>query len=1005
MFFRVRFIFLISLLSVGALCASAQRRGRGSMETISIRVNEGTNLGLDLSLDGRNIVIDMLGQLWLVPTGGGNARAITNAVRDVAEDNDPTFSPDGKRVVFRGERNGRTGLFLLDVATGNVRQLTQLSVPESYDGDAAWSPDGRSIVFARAIPPDAKAGTRWHFVLMVLDVVSGAARELSVTGIEKPQLRNPVWLNGGKELAFVALKTRAEQSGRVWIVAAAGGSARAVTDGTVPVRSPVFSADGRQMAYFADDTDGKTQIWVKEIGDGAPVRLTNETDVTPTRVRWIKSDSALLYTANGRLWTVPTNGGAPSEIKFTAALSITRARRNLPQARFPEPGRQEPARGFMGLTISPDGKQIGMLALGKLWIFPVGGAPKAVAGVPFEAASLTWSPDGGEVAWTAGVSGKEDIFATDVKSGSTRRVTSLPGREAFPVYSPDGRYLAFAHFPNEGDSNLRIVDAKAKNVADVAQTRDLGSIGASWTCTPQWSPDSDGLLVCGGTDAVQLGKATFVPLTGQRQAIRRFPNAPIFLRWTPQHRIVYCRHDRLWQAAFDKTGMTSEPEPLGSSAAMYSSTSNNGSILFFSDVGLQLRLPNGTEQKIGFPVAYTPPVAQTTLVRNVRIIDGTGAPVTTARDILIDKGRISKIAPTGQISAGNALVVDAGGRIVIPGLMDLHAHTYRPDLLPGYPYFGITTIRDQGSSMGPLVSYANDIAAGVFPGPRVSFGGFQFYSDWAFDEEQGRGIEPEADPDHVRRSVSLLAAFGAQHIKTRTFRRWDINARMIKEAHRLGMRATGHCSHLLPLIAAGMDAKEHIGACEARGDTHMYDDMIQLFKAAGVSVIPTVSYLEFAARLSENNDALNSDTELAPFMPERNSFGWMLDIKGDERKFWLTLYQNSRIETTKLWKAGINLGTGTDVWQLPIGAQWELERLVDAGLPPIEAIHAATGASAKILGADKDLGTIEVGKWADLVILDADPLADIHNTRRIWEVFQSGAMVDRNAILKVMKPQ
>jgi imidazolonepropionase-like amidohydrolase len=131
----------------------------------------------------------------------------------------------------------------------------------------------------------------------------------------------------------------------------------------------------------------------------------------------------------------------------------------------------------------------------------------------------------------------------------------------------------------------------------------------------------------------------------------------------------------------------------------------------------------------------------------------------------------------------------------------------------------------------------------------------------------------------------------------------------------------------------------------------------------------------------------------------------MLDIKSDERKFWLTLYQNSRIETTKLWKAGINLGTGTDVWQLPIGAQWELERLVDAGLPPIEAIHAATGASAQILGADKDLGTIEVGKWADLVILDADPLVDIHNTRRIWQVFQSGAMVDRNAILKVMKPQ
>jgi hypothetical protein len=84
---------------------------------------------------------------------------------------------------------------------------------------------------------------------------------------------------------------------------------------------------------------------------------------------------------------------------------------------------------------------------------------------------------------------------------------------------------------------------------------------------------------------------------------------------------------------------------------------------------------------------------------------------------------------------------------------------------------------------------------GCTPGPRIAYGGFQYYSDWAFDEDQGRGIEPEADPEHIRRAVDLSEAFGAQHIKTRTFRRWDINARMIDEAHRRGMRVTGHCSH------------------------------------------------------------------------------------------------------------------------------------------------------------------------------------------------------------------
>src|SRR5204863_7547736 len=207
---------------------------------------------------------------------------------------------------------------------------------------------------------------------------------------------------------------------------------------------------------------------------------------------------------------------------------------------------------------------------------------------------------------------------------------------------------------------------------------------------------------------------------------------------------------------------------------------------------------------------------------------------------------IKRIAAAGSIAPASAHVLDAAGRVVIPGLMDLHAHAMRPGLLPGYLYFGITTVRDQGSSMAPMVAYADAMAAGALPGPRVGYGGFQFYSDYAFDGEQWRGIEPESDPEHIKRAVDLAEAFGAQHIKTRTFRRWDINARMIAEAHRRGMRVTGHCSHLLPLVAAGMDAKEHIGLCEARGNTFMYDDMIQLFRAANIGVVPTITYLDFA---------------------------------------------------------------------------------------------------------------------------------------------------------------
>jgi hypothetical protein len=307
--------------------------------------------------------------------------------------------------------------------------------------------------------------------------------------------------------------------------------------------------------------------------------------------------------------------------------------------------------------------------------------------------------------------------------------------------------------------------------------------------------------------------------------------------------------------------------------------------------------------------------------------------------------------------------------------------------------------------MAPLVAYADGISAGAITGPRIGYGGFQFYSDWGIDEEQGRGIEPEADSGHVRRSVGLAQAFGAQHIKTRTFRRWDVNARMIADAHRRGMRATGHCAMQLPLIVAGMDAKEHIGFCSTRGagspyaynDMLLYDDQIQLLRAAGVSVVPTIVYLSLAARVSENPKFLDVDSEAAPFI-SKDDFEWMLKTDKVSRARMLRAGRDARATTAKLARAGVTVGTGTDVWQLPTAVHLELEELVAAGLTPAEAIRAATSSAARIIGAGNELGSIDVGKWADMAILDADPLADIRNTRRISTVVQGGRVVDRAAI-------
>ena len=128
-----------------------------------------------------------------------------------------------------------------------------------------------------------------------------------------------------------------------------------------------------------------------------------------------------------------------------------------------------------------------------------------------------------------------------------------------------------------------------------------------------------------------------------------------------------------------------------------------------------MRAPDGRERVLGWPLSYTPPVAPPLLIRNARIIDGTGAPTTRPRDLLVRDGRIARIAAAGTLAPDGARVLDAEGRWLIPGLMDLHAHIYLPELLASYPAFGVTTIRDQGSHIGPLVSFADAIAAGRLP--------------------------------------------------------------------------------------------------------------------------------------------------------------------------------------------------------------------------------------------------------------------------------------------------
>jgi hypothetical protein len=220
---------------------------------------------------------------------------------------------------------------------------------------------------------------------------------------------------------------------------------------------------------------------------------------------------------------------------------------------------------------------------------------------------------------------------------------------------------------------------------------------------------------------------------------------------------------------------------------------------------------------------------------------------------------------------------------------------------------------------------------------------------------------------------------------------WYRSAQVIDEAHRRGLRVSGHCTHPLPLAAAGIDGREHNNAQCFRDGPVLFADMLQLTRAAGLWVVPTVAF--FTPYLVADTSYLQR-ADVAPFTTPFLSASYREPPLAAARAPYERLNRISGQNTAALHALGVRIGAGSDA-DLPHRLHWELEGLVSAGLAPLEAIRAATFDAARILGADGDIGSIRVGQRADIVILDADPSAAINNTQRIRHVIKDGRIVQR----------
>jgi imidazolonepropionase-like amidohydrolase len=409
---------------------------------------------------------------------------------------------------------------------------------------------------------------------------------------------------------------------------------------------------------------------------------------------------------------------------------------------------------------------------------------------------------------------------------------------------------------------------------------------------------------------------------------------------------------------------------------------------------------------------------ETIVLTGGTLIDGTGSAPLADAVVVIEKGRIVFAGARSKAKIPkHAQIVDVSGKTILPGLWDMHAHFEQVEWGPVYLAAGVTTARDCGNEFEFITAVRDAIAKGQGLGPRLLLAGVV--------DGSGRlslGINRVDTPEQARMWTDRYHDAGFQQMKIYSSVKLEEVKIVADEAHRLGMSVTGHVPEGLnafQVIEAGQNQINHIGYIadimhdplpadaerKARVQAVLDIDFnspaaqkaVSFLKAHGTVVDPTIALSEFFTATSAKPPASFEPgvTKVAPELAEQ-----LTDVGPPSARSELLekIFQKEVAIVGILHRAGIPIVAGTDQTVPGHSLHRELELYVQAGFTPMEAIQAATLVPARVMGLDKEVGTVAAGKRADIIVIDGDPLADIRNTRNVEFTIAKGEMYNSSEL-------
>ena len=384
------------------------------------------------------------------------------------------------------------------------------------------------------------------------------------------------------------------------------------------------------------------------------------------------------------------------------------------------------------------------------------------------------------------------------------------------------------------------------------------------------------------------------------------------------------------------------------------------------------------------------------------IVDGTGRAAIADGVIVVRDGRIADVGPRTAVTVPPGVpTVDVDGKTIVPGLWDMHTHVTQIEWAPAYLAAGVTTVRDMGNEFEFVVPLRDAIASGRALGPRILAAGLiDGGGPNAF------GVEYAATPEEARQAVAKYHDAGFQQIKIYSLVTPAIVEAICAEAHRLGLTVTGHVPNGMTIEQAAAAGMDHVAHLPIRGEASSDEvkKTIAFLKDHQTVIDPTQSWNELLGHAA--------GTPISTFQPGISKIPAPLNrvfsnagATGIDAATARTRLERSLRIVKALHDAGVPIVAGTDEGVPGHSVHREIELYVEAGLTPMEALQAATIVPARAMKMDAEVGTIERGKRADLVVLNANPLDGIRNIRSVRWTIRDGRVYDSPALWQSVRFQ